>query len=109
MVTVSATAQQKLREVLVSQSSQGATVRVGVVRGPHGCIHGWKLSIEQAGSPDDIVFRQGDLRLVADPDLEDALAGASIDYREDALGIGFTINAPNAPPPMHEHGRGCQH
>ncbi len=80
-----------------------------MVRGPHGCVHGWRLAIEGMKEPEDTVVRAGDVRILVEPDLVEILDGASIDYREDAMGIGFVIEAPNTPPPMHEQGGCCQH
>jgi len=109
MVSVTPRAQEKLREVLDSNGSPNASVRVGVIRGPHGCIHGWQLAVENEASARDTVVRVGAVHIVVQPDLVETLDGASIDYKEDATGIGFTIDAPNSPPPMHEHGGGCHH
>lgn len=108
MVSVTTRAQDKLREVLDSSGLPDASVRVAVVRGPHGCVHGWKLAValEELG---DAVFQAGDVRILVEPELAEILDGASIDYREDAREIGFTIEAPNTPAPMHDHGGGCRH
>ncbi|MBI2872550.1 MAG: iron-sulfur cluster assembly accessory protein [Chloroflexi bacterium] len=109
MFSITLTAQEKLKEVLDSRGSPDAPVRVVAVHGPHGCIHGWKLAIEEAGEPQDTVVCAGDVCILVEPELVDILDGASIDYREDSLGIGFVIEVPNAPPPMHQHGGGCHH
>ena len=109
MVSVTPRAQEKLKEVLESNGLPEASVRVAVVRGPHGCVHGWRLAIESAEEPPDTVVQAGDVRILLDADLVEILDGASIDYREDDMGIGFTIEAPNTPPPMHEQGGGCYH
>lgn len=109
MVEVTPRAQEKLKEVLDSNGSRGASVRVAVVRGPHGCVHGWTLVIESEQGVEDTVVQAGDVRILVEPDLVEILDGASIDYREDAMGIGFAIDAPNTPPPMHEQGGGCDH
>ena len=109
MVTVTPKAREKLEEVLNSQGSSEASVRVAVVRGPHGCVHGWTLAIEDKVDPGDTVVQVGEVRILVGLDLVDILDGASIDYREDAVGIGFTVEAPNTPPPMHEQGGGSHH
>ncbi|MEE9199400.1 MAG: iron-sulfur cluster assembly accessory protein [Dehalococcoidia bacterium] len=109
MVTVTDRAQAKLKEVLDSHGSPDASVRVAVIRGPHGCVHGWKLTVEDLEAPDDTVVQAGNVRILVEPDQVEILGGASNDYREDAMGIGFIIEAPNTPPPMHEHGGGCRH
>ena len=108
MVSVTPRAQERLKKVLESNGSPEASVRIAVVRGPHGCVHGWRLAIDQKDQKDTVV-QAGDVRVLVEPDLVEILNGASIDYREDAMGIGFTIEAPNTPPPAHEHGGGCHH
>ena len=109
MLTVTPRAQEKLREILESQGCPQAPVRLAVVRGPHGCIHGWELSLEGEEGPDDTVVEAGPVRILVEPDLVEMVRGACIDYREDSTVIGFTIDTPNAPPPGHGHGGGCGH
>jgi iron-sulfur cluster assembly accessory protein len=107
MLTLTAEAQAQLTEIIDSTSLSDPRVRVSVVRGPHGCVHGWSLGLEQDEQPDDLVLTFGALRLLVEHDLEDALEGATIDYRMDASAIGFTINAPG--PQAHEGQAGCGH
>ena len=109
MVSVTPKAQEKLKELVDSNGVPEASLKVEVVRGPHGCVHGWRLSLADTAGPEDIEVHSGDTRILVGPELAEILEGASIDYREDAMGIGFTIKAPNTPPPMHEHGGDCQH
>ncbi|MBI4338256.1 MAG: iron-sulfur cluster assembly accessory protein [Chloroflexi bacterium] len=109
MLALTPKAQEKLHAVLDSNGLPNASVRIAAVLGPHGCVHGWKLALEDAPAPQDTVVQAGGVRLLVEPDLAEALEGALIDYREDGLGIGFTIEAPNTPPPMHQHGGGCHH
>jgi len=109
MLTITPRARAELEGILASEPPPGPAVRVEVVRGPHGCVHGWRLGIDDAERAEDLVVREGDLRLLVAPDLEPLLEGALIDYREDATAIGFVINAPGAGH-GHEHGHGaCGH
>ncbi len=107
MLSVTPRAQDKLSSVLKSQGLSEASVRIVAVRGPHGCVHGWRLAIDDVTNREDTIVYAGEVRLLVESELADILEGASIDYREDALGIGFAIEAPNAPAPGH-HG-GCHH
>ncbi|MBI4234345.1 MAG: hypothetical protein HY686_07890 [Chloroflexi bacterium] len=109
MLSVTPEARGKLEEVLTARGATSSYVRVGVVRGPHGCIHGWRLALEGMAGPEDTIVQAGDMRLLVESDLVKPLEGATIDYREDAMGIGFVIEAPNTPPPMHEQGGSCHH
>jgi Fe-S cluster assembly iron-binding protein IscA len=96
MLTVTAEAQAQLTDIIDSTSLSDPRVRVSVVRGPHGCVHGWILGLEQEEQPDDLVLTFGALRLLVEHDLEEALEDATIDYRMDASAIGFTIDAPGS-------------
>jgi Fe-S cluster assembly iron-binding protein IscA len=105
MITVTPAAQDKLLEILDSEEANDSAVRVSVVRGPHGCVHGWSLGIANDAGPEDVIESFGKLNVIAESALEEALTGASIDYREDANGIGFIIDAPNGS--GHGSGGGC--
>jgi Fe-S cluster assembly iron-binding protein IscA len=107
MITITTRARDELEEILASAPSPGSAVRVEVVRGPHGCVHGWRLGIDETERAEDLVVRDGDLRLLVDPGIGSLLEGALLDYREDASAIGFVIDAPGA---GHDHERGhCSH
>lgn len=107
MIAITPTAQHKLTEILDAQITPDNHVRVSVVRGPHGCVHGWRLGIEQQPRPDDVTYTIEGLRVVVEPDLTDTLADATIDYREDSAAVGFTIDTPNSP--NHQQQQGCGH
>lgn len=94
MITITPEAQEKLHTIIASQSA-AVGVRVSVVRGPHGCVHGWSLEVEGERRPDDRVFTYRGLELMVEPDLVEALSDAVIDYRENATGIGFRIDVPD--------------
>jgi len=91
VISITTTAREKLEEVVGIDSSTARLVRVAVVRGPHGCVHGWRLGIEESAQPDDVVLGFGRLGVLIESDLIDTLEGATIDYREDGGAIGFTI------------------
>ncbi|GMQ93820.1 MAG: hypothetical protein BMS9Abin12_1300 [Acidimicrobiia bacterium] len=95
MITITNEAQDKLEDIIESQGAPPG-VRVSVVRGPHGCVHGWSLELEDDQRSEDVVFPFGELQLLVEPELIDALEGAKIDYREDATGIGFKIDVPGS-------------
>ncbi len=100
MIAITPAAQDKLAEILDAQVASDNQVRVSVVRGPHGCVHGWNLGIEHDRRPTDVVYAVGRFQVVIDPDLTEPLEGATIDYREGAAALGFIIDAPNS----GEHG-----
>jgi len=107
LIEITSDAQRKLQEVIDRTGQSDTLVRVAAVRGPHGCIHGWRLALEEHAGPKDTVVRAGEVKVLVDVELTETLRGAVVDYREDANSIGFTINAPSASV-GHEHG-GCGH
>jgi len=117
MLSVTPRAQERLSEILAERGSPGDSIRIDVVRGPHGCIHGWRLGMEDRENPEaqqDVAVQVEGLRVVMAPDLRASLEGATIDYREDESQIGFSIDAPHTEPPSHEghpagHGGHCHH
>ena len=117
MLTVTVEAQEKLKETLESSGSKDAPVRIDVVRGPHGCVHDWKLAVADGQAPSDIEIEAGPVRVLYESSLSEMLEGATIRYSEDLSGIGFTVDAPNAPEAGHGHqggggdggGCGCHH
>jgi iron-sulfur cluster insertion protein len=81
---------------LLRERGDAAQVRVFVEGG--GCS-GFRYGI--APSSDrreaDLVLAQGELTLLIDPESLEVLRGASIDFVEDVMQSGFTIDNPNAP------------
>ncbi len=106
MLSVTPTAVAKLSEILDRQPSAPRQVRVSVIRGPHGCVHGWNLGIE-AAQADDTVLDFERLQVLVDSQLTERLEGATIDYREDGGMIGFAIEVPGGSSPEGHHG--CHH
>jgi Fe-S cluster assembly iron-binding protein IscA len=107
MITITPRAHAELSGILALQVGPGPAVRVDAIRGSHGCVHGWRLGIAETERPEDVVVRDGDLRVLIDADLRELLEGARLDYHEDEFAIGFVIDAPAA---GHGHERGrCAH
>ncbi len=104
MITVTLQAQSKLEEILDAEIWEGSAIRLGAVRGPHGCLHGWSLEVEKDVRPDDQVSTVGRLQILVEPALATALEGATIDFRGAGPAPGFAIVAPHSRPPRHEGG-----
>lgn len=112
MLEVTANAQNRLQEVIERSGGAETLVRISAVRGPHGCVHGWRLGLEDDASPNDTTFEAGTVRMLVEAELVEPLTGAVVDYREGATGIGFTIETPAAAGHGHGHGTGhggCAH
>jgi iron-sulfur cluster assembly accessory protein len=59
------------------------------------------MTIDSAQDADQVMLISG-VRFIIDPTSADSLEGASIDYIDDVMRQGFTIEAPNA-----QQGAGC--
>ncbi len=105
MILVTQDAQEKLEDIIGLDDGAGPGVRVSAVRGPHGCVHGWSLEVDEDEQPDDVVFTFGRLRVLVDAQLVESLEGAKIDFRSGGSGSGFSIVAPKTS--AHGDGGGC--
>ncbi|NOX24045.1 MAG: hypothetical protein GXP36_13290 [Actinobacteria bacterium] len=94
MITVTTEAQDKLQSIIDADALDGSAVRLSVVRGPHGCVHGWDLGFDNDHRPNDNVFVFGPIEVRIEAELVDDLAGATIDYRESGSSLGFSIDVP---------------
>ena len=95
MITISETAKDKITEMLDAEQSNNLFLRLGVKSGGcSGFSYGMGFDDEQKND-DQIVEVQG-LKVVVDSDSRKYLNGVEIDYKESAMGGGFTIHNPNA-------------
>ncbi len=102
-MTVTETAAERLSAIAAEQGiadEQG--LRLFTRAGGCGCSGpSFGMAIDNAEAGDSVVFVSG-IRFIVDPDSAGTLEGASIDYIDDVMRSGFTIEAPNA-----AQGGGC--
>ncbi|MBI1384941.1 MAG: iron-sulfur cluster assembly accessory protein [Rhizobiales bacterium] len=94
VMTLTAAAAERMREIMEQSENEVFGVRIGVVKG--GCA-GMEYTMEYAGAPapgDEIVEDQG-VRLLIDPKAILFLLGTEMDFKEDMLSSGFVFNNPN--------------
>ena len=95
-VLVSDKAAERLTSILAEQASEGEGLRILAQGGGCACSGGsFAMGIDAARGDDRIVDIAG-VRLILDPVSAERLEGASIDYVEEVMRKGFTIDAPNA-------------
>lgn len=95
MIQISDTAKGKIQEMLDSEGTPDMFLRLGVESG--GCTgfsYGMGFDDEQADG--DQVFDIQGLRVVVDEESSKYLNGVQIDFKQSAMGGGFTIDNPNA-------------
>jgi iron-sulfur cluster insertion protein len=94
MVTISAVAEQKIRE-LIKEEQDAVGLRVYVRGG--GC-HGYQygMAFESKIGEDDSVLEKGDIKVIMDSQSAPLLSGAEVDYVDSLQGSGFSIKNPHA-------------
>jgi iron-sulfur cluster assembly protein len=94
-MTLSATAESKLRDLLLARSIPNHGLRVFVAGG--GCSGlQYGMAFEAEPREFDTIVDQNGVRLFIDPTSLMYLGGASIDFVDSLMGGGFKIENPNA-------------
>lgn len=97
MITISETASEKLKVMLEEQEQESPNMflRVGVQSG--GCSgFSYGMGFDDEQQPSDKTYEIQGLKVIVDEESSRYLYGVTIDYKESAMGGGFTIDNPNA-------------
>ena len=97
MINVTATAAEKISELLTEEQKPGAGLRVFVQGG--GCCgfqYGLMIDEGEGDTATDQVFEVHGVRVLVDPISLRYLKGAEVDFVDNNMGGGFTIKNPNA-------------
>lgn len=95
MITISEQACDKIKEMLASEETPNLFLRIGVKSG--GCSgYSYGMGFDDNQQADDKVMDIHGLKVVVDEDSSKYLYGVEIDYKDQGMGGGFTINNPNA-------------
>lgn len=97
MINVTATAAEKISELLVEEGKPESGLRVFVQGG--GCSgFQYGLMIEEGEGPSEVdkVVESNGVKLFVDPISVRYLKGAEVDFVDNLSGGGFTIKNPNA-------------
>lgn len=106
MISISPLAVEKLKDILVEQGEEGASLRVIVKPGANGGAQ-YMLALEQEAKEDDTVIRTDGISILIDPDSAPLMEGAEIDYMDGLMKSGFVINNPNIQSGGCGEGCGC--
>ncbi|QHT60025.1 iron-sulfur cluster insertion protein ErpA [Paenibacillus lycopersici] len=95
MITISETANEKIKEMLEAEASPELFLRVGVKEG--GCSgFSYNMGFDDEEADTDKAMELNGLKVVVDEASIKYLNGLIIDFKESAMGGGFTITNPNA-------------
>ena len=94
MITLSATAAEKVKALLVQRGTPEIGLRIGVRGG--GCSgNSYYMEFCEAESAGDETVETNGVKLVVDLKSMVLLGGTEIDYVEGLMGAGFKFNNPN--------------
>ncbi|CDN42188.1 MULTISPECIES: iron-sulfur cluster insertion protein ErpA [Paenibacillus] len=95
MIEISETASDKIKEMLAAEEAANLFLRVGVKEG--GCSgFSYGMGFDDEQKSDDQELDVNGVKVVVDNDSAKYLRGLEIDWKEGAMGGGFTIHNPNA-------------
>ena len=96
LLTVTPSAAERLATILTDQAGDSEGLRILARGGGCACSGGgFAMGIDAATSEDTVIDLSG-VRVIVDPMSALQLDGASIDYVEEVMRQGFTVDAPNA-------------
>ena len=94
MITLTATAADKVKELLAQRGTPECGLRIGVRGG--GCSgNSYFMEFCETGGPSDDTLETHGVRLIVDLKSMVLLGGTEIDYQEGLMGAGFKFNNPN--------------
>ena len=95
MITITEAANSRIKEMMADQEGENLFLRLGVRGG--GCSGlSYGMGFDQEKKEDDDQFETGGLTVVVDKDSAPLLDGVVIDFKQNLMGGGFTIDNPNA-------------
>lgn len=95
VVTLTAAASAKVRELLESEGNPDLALRVYVAGG--GCSGlQYGMALDDSMLEDDTLVDYEGIRVLIDGESLGFISGAEIDYVDSLMGAGFQVNNPNA-------------
>ena len=94
-LTITEAAAIQIFDMMKEEGNDSLFLRIGVKGG--GCSGlSYGMGFEQEKSDLDILFEQHKLKIVVNKEDAPILDGVKIDYKQNMMGGGFTIDNPNA-------------
>jgi iron-sulfur cluster assembly protein len=95
MITITEAANGRIKEMMAGQDGENLFLRLGIKGG--GCSGlSYGMGFDQEMNEDDDSFETDGLKVVVDKDSAPLLEGVVIDFKQNLMGGGFTIDNPNA-------------
>jgi iron-sulfur cluster assembly accessory protein len=94
-IVLTASAAQKVKQLLADEGDESLALRVAVR--PGGCSgFSYEMYFDSDVAADDIVKEYDGVRVLTDPASASMLGGATLEYKDALQGGGFTVDNPNA-------------
>jgi iron-sulfur cluster insertion protein len=95
MITISESAKDKIKDILLEENNPKLALRTFVQGG--GCSgFSYGFTLDEEMNEDDFEIPLEGFRVLVDAMSMNYLTGAEIDYKEEVMGSSFTIKNPNA-------------
>jgi iron-sulfur cluster insertion protein len=95
MITISASAKNKIKDLLLEENNPTLSLRTFVQGG--GCSgFSYGFTFDDVTNEDDFEIPLDEFKVLVDGMSMQYLQGAEIDYKEEIMGSSFVINNPNA-------------
>lgn len=95
MITITDNAINQIKKMMEEEEDKNVMLRVGVNGG--GCSGlSYGMGFDKEINADDMKINIGGMDVVLDKESAPILEGVVIDYKENMMGGGFTIDNPNA-------------
>jgi len=95
MLTITESANSRIKEMMADESKDQLFLRLGVQGG--GCTGlSYGMGFDSQKRADDTTFETDGLQVIIDGDSAPLLQGVTIDYKQNMMGGGFTLDNPNA-------------
>jgi iron-sulfur cluster assembly protein len=95
MITITETAANQIKEMIKAEEDPNVFLRVGVQGGGcSGLSYGMGFDVDK--KDDDTHLEFHGIPVLVDAESKKILEGTVIDYKQNMMGGGFTINNPNA-------------
>lgn len=95
MITLTDATYTKVKDLLLEENNPNLKLRIFVQGGGcSGMNYGFTFDEEQ--NEDDFVLENQGVKVLIDAMSMQYLNGATVDYKEDLMGAGFSIDNPNA-------------
>jgi iron-sulfur cluster assembly protein len=95
MIIITEAAANQIKQMMAAEEGDNLYLRVGIQGG--GCSGlSYGMGFDSDVQESDTTFEQNGIGVVVDADSKKALEGTTIDYKQNMMGGGFTIDNPNA-------------